>query len=103
MLVAHVEREGVWTLDKGMSGLAEALAALAQRRGATFVFEQEASRILVERGRATGVETRGGAHFPAEAVVFNGDVIRARRGAAWSQPRRAPRLRRRPARARSRR
>ncbi len=73
MLVAHVEREGVWTLDKGMSGLAEALAALAQQRGATFVFEQEASRILVERGCATGVETRGGARFSAEAVVFNGD------------------------------
>ena len=85
MLVAHVEREGVWTLDKGMSGLAEALATLAQQRGATFVFEQEASRILVERGCATGVETRGGARFSAEAVVFNGDVIRARRGAAWSQ------------------
>lgn len=74
MLVAHVEREGVWTLDGGMSGLAEALAALAYRRGATFVFAQEADRIVVERGCVAGVETRGGARFPAEAVVFNGDA-----------------------------
>ncbi len=74
MLVAHVEREGVWTLDKGMSGLAEAIAMLAERCGVKFVFEQEASRIVVERGAVSGVETRGGAHFPAEAVVFNGDA-----------------------------
>jgi 1-hydroxycarotenoid 3,4-desaturase len=74
MLVAHVEREGVWTLDAGMSGLAEALASLAQRRGATFLFEQEASRIVVERGCTAGVETREGGRFPAEAVLFNGDA-----------------------------
>ncbi len=74
MLVAHVEREGVWTLDCGMSGLAESLAGLAQHRGATFVFAQDANRIIVERGRVAGVETREGAHFPAEAVVFNGDA-----------------------------
>jgi len=74
MLVAHVEKEGVWTLDAGMSGLAEAIATLAERRGATFVFEQEASCILVERGCVAGVETHGGARFPAEAVVFNGDA-----------------------------
>ncbi|MFY9657413.1 MAG: 1-hydroxycarotenoid 3,4-desaturase CrtD [Methylocystis sp.] len=74
MLVAHVEREGVWTLDAGMSGLAEALATLAQQRGAAFVYEQEASRIVIERGCVAGVETRGGARFPAEAVVFNGDA-----------------------------
>lgn len=74
MLVAHVERQGVWTLDSGMSGLAAALAGLARQRGATFLYAQEAERILVEGGRVAGVATREGAHFPAEAVVFNGDA-----------------------------
>ena len=43
MLVAHVEREGVWLVDGGMARLAEALCDLARSRGAVFRFGRRAS------------------------------------------------------------
>jgi 1-hydroxycarotenoid 3,4-desaturase len=43
MLVAHVERAGVWTIDGGMHGLAAALADCAVSLGATIRYEAEAA------------------------------------------------------------
>ena len=74
MLVAHVEREGVWTVEGGMQRLADALRTLAERLGAQFSFSTQVSQILVEGGRATGVVATTGERFEAGAVVFNGDV-----------------------------
>lgn len=80
MLVAHVEMEGVWRVDGGMHGLACALANLAQARGAAFRYGCEAKRIIVESGRAAGVELVDGERLDADAVVMNGDVAALRRG-----------------------
>ncbi|WP_246696964.1 1-hydroxycarotenoid 3,4-desaturase CrtD [Methylobacterium planeticum] len=74
MLVAHVEQEGVWYVDGGLSRLAQAVADLAGERGAVLRFDTEAGRILTEGGRVTGVETADGARIPADAVVVNADV-----------------------------
>jgi len=74
MLVAHVEREGVWLIEGGMQRLAEGLAAMAQRCGAAFLYDRRAKRILVEGGRACGVELADGERFAADAVIMNGDV-----------------------------
>jgi len=74
MLVSHVEREGVWSVNGGMRRIADALRELATKRGARFLFGTEVSRILVEGGRAAGVVTATGERLPADAVVFNGDV-----------------------------
>lgn len=74
MLVAHVEREGVWFVEGGMQRLAEALAALARRQGARLRCGAEVAEILVERGRACGVRLASGEELQADAVVFNGDV-----------------------------
>jgi 1-hydroxycarotenoid 3,4-desaturase len=74
MLVAHVEQEGVWTVDGGMHRLAATLADLAITRGATLRYRTRADRILVERGRASGVELADGERLAADAVVMNGDV-----------------------------
>jgi 1-hydroxycarotenoid 3,4-desaturase len=46
MLVAHVEREGVWLVEGGMQRLAEGLAAMAQRCGAAFLYNRRAARLL---------------------------------------------------------
>jgi 1-hydroxycarotenoid 3,4-desaturase len=73
MLVAHVEQEGVWTVDGGMHRLAATLADLAITRGATLRYRTCATRILVERGRASGVELGDGEWLAADAVVMNGD------------------------------
>lgn len=74
MLVAHVEREGVWLIEGGMKRLAEGLAAMAQRCGAAFLYNRRAARILVEGGRACGVELADGERLSADAVIMNGDL-----------------------------
>lgn len=74
MLVAHVEREGVWLLEGGMQRLAEALAAVAQRQGVRLRCGVQVEEILARGGRASGVRLAGGEQLQADAVVFNGDV-----------------------------
>ncbi|HEY8125563.1 MAG TPA: phytoene desaturase family protein [Methylocystis sp.] len=80
MLVAHVEMDGVWRVEGGMHRLAVALADLARARGARIFYGRSARRILVEGGRATGVETDQGEIISADAVVMNGDVGALRAG-----------------------
>ena len=73
MLVAHVERDGVWLVDGGMHGLAAALARLAASRGAVIRYGADVATIKTKAGRACGVTLRDGEHVPAEGVVLNGD------------------------------
>jgi 1-hydroxycarotenoid 3,4-desaturase len=74
MLVAHVEQEGVWAIDGGMSMLARRLADLGLARGVRLRLGTRVDRIRVEHGRARGVVLEGGERIDADAVVFNGDA-----------------------------
>jgi 1-hydroxycarotenoid 3,4-desaturase len=74
MLVAHVEQEGVWIVEGGMHRLAAMLEEVASERGATLRYRANAKRILVEGGRASGVELACGERLAADAVVMNGDI-----------------------------
>ncbi|MCW2316024.1 1-hydroxycarotenoid 3,4-desaturase [Rhodoblastus acidophilus] len=74
MLVADVERRGVWFVEGGMIKLAEALERFAVSLGARFHYGARVERIVVEGGRACGVMTEAGQRFDAEAILFNGDV-----------------------------
>lgn len=74
MLVAHVERAGVWSIDGGMHSLAKALADSAQSFGATLRFGQEVSEVLISCGRASGVRLASGERVAADAVIVNADV-----------------------------
>lgn len=74
MLIAHVERAGVFYVEGGMQRLAEALTRVAERHGAGFRFSTGATAIRTDRGRVSGVETDTGETLAADAVVFNGDV-----------------------------
>ena len=74
MLVAHVERQGVWFVDGGMQRLAEAVAALAVRHGARIRHGADVREVLTRDGRACGVRLADGELAHADAVVFNGDV-----------------------------
>ena len=60
MLVAHVERSGVWSIDGGMRALAQALAEGAKSFGATIRYGQEVSEVLIACGRACGVRLASG-------------------------------------------
>jgi len=74
MLVAHVEQDGVWLVEGGMSQVATAIRELGESQGAVFRFDAPVAEILVERGRAAGVVLADGERIAADAVVFNGDV-----------------------------
>jgi len=74
MLVAHVERDGVWLVEGGMHRIAQAVAGLAAARGARLRYEAEAAEVLLERGRVSGVRLADGERIAADAVVVNADA-----------------------------
>lgn len=89
MLVAHVEQQGVWLVSGGMQRLAEALAGLARRLGATLRTGCEVARIKVAGGGARGVELASGEHIEAGAVVSNADPAAIASGRFGDDARRA--------------
>ncbi len=89
MLVAHVERDGVWLVDGGMHRVAEALASLALRHGASIRYGAHVERLIVRDGRAAGVRLAGGEALEGSAVVFNGDVAALAGGLLGEDLRRA--------------
>jgi 1-hydroxycarotenoid 3,4-desaturase len=80
MLIAHVEQEGVWAIAGGMQRLAEAMERLATSLGVVFRFGQPVERILVEHGRAAGVQLQSGERIDADAVVLNADAAALAQG-----------------------
>ena len=73
MLIAHVEAKGVWLIDGGMSALAEALRALAERNGAQFRFGEGVARIETDAGGASGVILDSGERIAGRTVLCNAD------------------------------
>ncbi len=73
MLVAHVEQSGVWLVEGGMGRIPEALARVADKLGARLRYGASVARVLVERGRASGVELATGERISADFVVVNAD------------------------------
>lgn len=74
MLVAHVEQEGVWTVQGGMAALAQSLATLVVSRGGHIRYGARVRSIQTHGEQVCGVRLEGGEQLPADAVVFNGDV-----------------------------
>ncbi len=73
MLIAHVERQGVWLVEGGMHQTAVALARLAQANGVGIEYNMDVTEILIEYGRAAGVRLANGESIRADAVIVNGD------------------------------
>ena len=73
MLIAHVEAEGVWLIDGGMSALSSALEQLGKRNNARFRYGTQVDRINTENGCAAGVLLASGETITADRVIFNGD------------------------------
>jgi 1-hydroxycarotenoid 3,4-desaturase len=74
MLIAHVEREGVWSIDGGMHHLARALADGATSLGATIRYGLEVSEVVISGGAVTGVRLPNGERVAADAVIMNADI-----------------------------
>lgn len=74
MLIAHVEREGCWSVGGGIYAIAKSLAALAVRHGATIRCNAHVSAIETEGGVVQRVRLADGEVFEADAVVCNADI-----------------------------
>jgi phytoene desaturase len=73
-LIAHLERRfGVHFAMGGTGALVTGLVKLLEGQGGTLRLNARVERILVERGRATGVRLEGGEVIRADAVVSNAD------------------------------
>lgn len=72
-LMSHVDLNlGVWYPMGGIGELAKGMEAVGKEQGVKFVYDAPVSKILVEGGIATGVETPKGT-FKADVVVSNAD------------------------------
>jgi 1-hydroxycarotenoid 3,4-desaturase len=74
MLIAHAEQDGVWSVEGGMHRLAQAIAALAERKGARIQYNCGVRDITLAQGQVSGLTLETDEWLPADAVVFNGDV-----------------------------
>jgi 1-hydroxycarotenoid 3,4-desaturase len=74
MLIAHVEREGVWLVAGGMHRLAVALAKLAAAHAAELRYGAHVAGIELAGGHVAGVRLADGERIAADAVVLNADV-----------------------------
>ena len=89
MLIAHVERAGVWYVEGGMHNLALQLAQAAQRQGASFRYSCGVTRVCVARGRVQSVELHNGERVEVDAVVCAADTNALATGLLGSQVARA--------------
>ncbi len=89
MLVAHVEREGVFSVEGGMQALVGALADGAESFGATIRYRQDVTEVLASGGRARGVRLANGERIDADAVILNADVAAVAGGLFGLDARRA--------------
>jgi phytoene desaturase len=65
---------GVYFPRGGMHAVPRALAGAAEKHGVQLHYGRSVSRVLVEHGRAVGVETDDGERFDADVVVLNPDL-----------------------------
>lgn len=74
MLIAHVEQDGVWLVDGGMHAVAQGVAALARRHGATIRTGASVAQIETTGGRVSGVILATGERIACDNAVFAGDA-----------------------------
>ncbi|GJE17035.1 Hydroxyneurosporene desaturase [Methylobacterium marchantiae] len=80
MLVAHVESQGVWHVEGGLSRLAAVIADLAEERGARIRYGAHVAGIAVEGGRIVGLDLADGERIAANWVVSNADAAALGKG-----------------------
>lgn len=74
MLIAHVEQEGVWTVEGGMHEVAKTFARLATQHGAKFRYTTHVKQIRIQHGEVAGVTLNDNDEIDCDRVIFNGDA-----------------------------
>ncbi len=92
-LIHKLEQQwGVFFCMGGTGALVHSLVRAFEELGGSVRYDHEVCEILLESGgRTTGVRCTNGETIPADAVVFNGDLVQAYR--TLINPRRYPRAR----------
>lgn len=75
LIHALERRGGVWFPKGGTGALVTALADLFQRHGGIIRTRQDVTGLSVENNQVSGVDVRGGQHYPADIVVSNADPL----------------------------
>jgi phytoene desaturase len=65
---------GVYFPKGGMHAVPQALAGAAEKHGVVFRYGESVTKVLIEHGRAVGVETASGERISADVVVLNPDL-----------------------------
>lgn len=65
---------GVFAPKGGMHAVPRALAGAADKHGVVFRYGESVTRVLIEHGRAVGVQTSTGDRLDADVVVLNPDL-----------------------------
>jgi phytoene desaturase len=74
LMISYLEKkDSVWFTMGGMYSLVEAFKKIFEEKGGKIICNAEVSKILIENGKAIGVESKKG-KFLADAVVSNADV-----------------------------
>ncbi|MEL6968473.1 MAG: 1-hydroxycarotenoid 3,4-desaturase CrtD [Pseudomonadota bacterium] len=74
MLIAHVEQDGVWTIDGGMHALARAMQRLALSKGATIRLDSPVASVETIDGKAGAVTLDNGERINAGRILWCGDI-----------------------------
>ena len=74
LLIAHVEQEGVWSVDGGMHALARACERVLIRRGGTIRYDCEVRTIETGPNGVTAVIISNGERIPCTSVIVNADA-----------------------------
>ncbi len=91
MLIAHVEQQGVWAIEGGMTALANALEAVARQNGVWFRYGAQVTGIHTSRKGVSGVTLESGEHIPTRSVICNADPSALGAGVFGQDVRRAVR------------
>lgn len=89
MLIAHVESQGVWKIEGGMTALATALEAVARKNGARFRYGAKVDEICTARGRVRSVRLESGEEITTGSVICNADPSALGAGVFGQQARKA--------------
>ena len=85
-IIPHLEHNiGAYFPEKGMHEITMSLVKLAKELGVGFFFGQAVEKILVDKGKATGIQVNGQTH-EAKIVVSNADVVPTYRYLLSDQP-----------------
>jgi phytoene desaturase len=74
-VMSYLSHEGYWYPKGGMGAVPAALARIAEENGAEIRMNTLATRIVIENGRAVGVELESGEAVRADVVVSNASAI----------------------------